>query len=58
MSFMSIMKLIVCTFISAQLYQNEKEVGQAVLSQDSWKREDIWVTTKVDSLIERKMILD
>jgi diketogulonate reductase-like aldo/keto reductase len=49
--------------ISAQLYQNEKEVGQAVLSQEGWKREDIWVTTKVrlekvirneDSATERK----
>lgn len=32
---------------SAQLYGNEKEVGQAVLSEDGWKREDIWVTTKI-----------
>lgn len=32
---------------SAQLYANEKEVGQAVLSQEGWKREDVWVTTKV-----------
>ncbi|UZJ52854.1 hypothetical protein CBS101457_002174 [Exobasidium rhododendri] len=32
---------------SAQWYQNEKEVGQAVLAQEGWKREDVWVTTKI-----------
>lgn len=35
---------------SAQFYGNEKEVGQAVLAEDGWKREDIWVTTKVRRL--------
>jgi len=34
-------------FESAQFYGNEKEVGQAVSAQEGWKREDIWVTTKV-----------
>lgn len=33
---------------TAQLYKNEKEVGQAIQDcSSSVKREDIWVTTKV-----------